>query len=173
MSKDASTFVALMDETKEDGQKKLVFIDSETALEKEINDPRWQMMQRARWSEDDPACSVRRMEQLRGIPFCELVWHVIYPEKMVMSSFGELPLRKKETWLAVLLLTPPGKRYIFRYNSETDHTNLFSGNGQGPKIMIFQTQTKGIASILMLEGVLRIGRVTHDGTDTILFINGR
>ena len=27
MSKDASTFVALMDETKEDGQKKLVFID--------------------------------------------------------------------------------------------------------------------------------------------------
>lgn len=181
MSKDASTFVALMDETKEDGQKKLVFIDSETALEKGrlTIDPRWQMMQkRARWSEDG-SCFVlsdawnssvesRSANQVPG--------YVIYPEKMVMSSFGELPLEEEGNVACSPAFDSTGENVTFSvYNSETDHTTHYIRNGQGPEDdMIFQTQTKGIASILMLsEGkYLESVESPTDGTDTILFING-
>ena len=99
-----------------------------------------------------------------------------YPEKMVMSFFRRASLEEEGNVACSPAFDSTGENVTFSvYNSETDHTTHYIRNGQGPEDdMIFQTQTKGIASILMLsEGkYLESVESPTDGTDTILFING-
>ncbi len=181
-SQDASTIVALRKDTENQGDKKLVFVDTTTAKEfGEVNvDPRWLMEQkRARWSDDGSyfVLSDAWNASPEAGSEVQMPGYAVHLEYKIASPYGQMPIEEKGNVICSPSFDLTGEYITYSvYNKEANETTHYIYKGiEAGDSLLFDSKTKGIASILALskDKFLESVESKSEGTDSIIYRDGK